>query len=252
MSTIAFTTLAGVHTKSARRDATTVFFTFVFPLVFLLLFGTIFRGQDVEQSGRGYIDYIAPGVLTWGVANAAVFGIAFALMQWRESDLLRIVRMTPTHTRTVLSSKLMITLGIAAVQSILFVGVAMLPFFGLSLSATSWQAVPLLVMGVVAFYAVGAIIGALANTAEAVAAVSNVIMVPMAFLSGSFFPIDMMPEVLQTIAHVLPLYYLTDGVGAAFTGEATTASFLTDLGMLAAFAALFTAIAVKVFRWSND
>ena len=249
---MAFPALTAVHTKSARRDATTIFFTFIFPLVFLLLFGTIFRGQAVEASGRSYIEYIAPGVMTWGIANAAVFSIAFALMQWRESDLLRIVRMTPASTRSVLSSKLTVTMGIAAIQAVLFVGVAMLPFFGLRPASSAWQAIPLLFMGVVAFYAVGAIIGAFANTAEAVAAISNVIMVPMAFLSGSFFPIDMMPSFLKSIAHALPLYYLNDGVGDAFTGSATAASFATNMGVLTAFVLVFGVIAVKVFMWSND
>lgn len=252
MSTTAFGALRGAHVRSTRRDTTTVFFTFAFPLIFLLLFGTIFRGQSVEQSGTSYIDYTASGVLTWGIGNAAVFSIAFALMQWRENDLLRIMRMTPTSPRAILSSKFLIVLAVAAVQAVLFVGVAMLPFFGLRPSASSWQAIPLMFVGVIAFYAIGAIVGSFAKTPEAVAAVSNVIMVPMAFLSGSFFPIDMMPSVLKDVAHALPLYYLNNGVRGAFTGELGTSEFLTDLGVLGLFAAVFGVVAVKSFRWTND
>ncbi len=53
------------------RDKTTVFFTFAFPLVFLVLFGLIFQGQKVDGTGLQYINYIAPGVLSWGIGNAA-------------------------------------------------------------------------------------------------------------------------------------------------------------------------------------
>ena len=53
------------------RDRTTLFFTFAFPLFFLGIFGLIFRGQTVEPDGLPYINYIAPGVLSWGVGNAA-------------------------------------------------------------------------------------------------------------------------------------------------------------------------------------
>lgn len=247
-----FPTLVSAHRKAAVRDVTTIFFTFAFPLIFLLLFGSIFAGSDVEQSGKSYIQYIAPGVLTWGVANAAVFSIAFALMQWRDSDLLRIIRMTPTSIGTLLSSKLTVAVVVAAVQTVLFVGVATIPFFGLRPAASSWQAVPLLLVGVVAFFALGAVIGSLTNTAESVAAVSNVVMLPMAFLSGSFFPLDMMPGWLQQIAQVFPLYYLNDGVGDALNGTGSTQDLLLQLGVIGGFAVVFTVIAAKVFRWSND
>jgi ABC-2 type transport system permease protein len=247
-----FPTLVSAHRKASVRDVTTIFFTFAFPLIFLVLFGSIFNGQDVEQSGQGYIQYIAPGVLTWGVANAAVFSIAFALMQWRESDLLRIIRMTPTPVATLLSSKLAIALVVAAVQTVLFVGIATIPFFGLRPAASSWEAVPLLALGVLTFFALGAVIGSITNTAESVAAVSNVVMLPMAFLSGSFFPLDMMPGWLQQVAQVFPLYYLNDGVGHALNGNGTSSDLLLSLGVLAGFGVVFAAVAVKVFRWSND
>lgn len=247
-----FPTLVSAHRRAAVRDVTTIFFTFAFPLIFLLLFGSIFSGSDVEESGKSYIQYIAPGVLTWGVANAAVFSIAFALMQWRESDVLRIIKMTPTSVGSLLSSKLAVALAIAAVQTVLFVSVACIPFFGLQPAATSWQAVPLLALGVGTFFALGAIIGSLANTAESVAAVSNVVMLPMAFLSGSFFPLDMMPDWLQQIAQVFPLYYLNDGVGHALNGTGGYADLGLALAVLGGFAVAFAGIAAKTFRWSND
>ena len=64
----AYAALSRATYKATVRDATTLFFTFAFPLVFLVIFGLIFRGQEVGDSGRGYIDYIAPGVLSWGLA----------------------------------------------------------------------------------------------------------------------------------------------------------------------------------------
>lgn len=250
MSTYAVLTQA--HRKASVRDATTLFFTFAFPLIFLTLFGTIFRSQSVEGTSKDYIQYIAPGVLTWGVANAAVFGIAFSLMQWRESDLLRIIRMTPSSITTLLSSKLGLVAATAAVQTVLFVGVATVPFFGLRPSSRSWLLVPALALGVLTFFALGAIVGAIANTAESVAAISNVVMLPMAFISGSFFPLDMMPDWLQTVAHAFPLYYFTDLAGNALNGTGSVSTILVDLGALSAFGLVFAVLARVTFRWSND
>lgn len=216
-----------------------------------MVFGLIFSGQTVEESGRPYIAYIAPGVLSWGVANAAVFGVGFVLMQWRRDDLLRVIRMTPTPLTSVLGSRYVLAVGIGLVQAVLFVAVALLPAFGLELAAGWWLAVPLLVLGVTAFLALGAIVGTYARTPEAVAAIANCLMVPMAFLSGSFFPLDAMPSWMQTLSWLFPLKYLNNGVSTALTGSGSGADIALGAAGLAAFALLFGAVALKTFRWSD-
>jgi ABC-2 type transport system permease protein len=248
----AYTELTRASYKASVRDVTTIFFTFAFPMIFLLVFGTIFRGQSVEGTGRSYIDYIAPGVLSWGVANAAVFGVAFTLMQWRDNDLLRLVRMSPTPLTTVLTSRFTVALAVALVQSVLFVIVALTPFFGLSLAGTWAQAGLVIALGTAVFFALGAIIGSLSNTAEGIAAISNFLMLPMAFLSGSFLPLAFMPDWLQNVSRALPLRYLNDGVANAFTGRGDGADLLLNCGVLVAFGVVFSLIAMKIFRWSND
>ncbi|MCT4353375.1 ABC transporter permease [Streptomyces sp. Je 1-79] len=249
MSAYAALTRAGY--RAYTRDKTTLFFTFAFPLLFLVVFGLIFHGKEVEQSGEPYINYIAPGVLSWGVANAAVFGVGFVLMQWRRDDILRLIRMTPVRLPSVLASRYGLAIAIGVVQTALFVGVAILPWFGLS-PAGSWPLVlPVLVLGITAFLALGVIVGSFAKTPEAVAAVANCLMIPMAFLSGSFFPLDAMPDWMQSLAHALPLYYLNDGVSAALTGNGSGGDIAVACGVLAGVAVVLGAVALKTFRWSD-
>ncbi|MBV2353997.1 ABC transporter permease [Streptomyces sp. J2-1] len=232
------------------RDKTTLFFTFAFPLAFLVLFGLIFQGQQVK-GGLSSINYIAPGVLSWGVGNASVFSVGFALMQWRRDDLLRLIWRTPTPLRTLIASRWTVAVAAALVQTVLFTAVALLPFFGLKLTGPWWAVLPLLVLGVTAFLALGLIVGSVANTPEAVAAIANILMVPMAFLSGSFFPDDLMPGWLRTVAKVLPLHYLNDGVTDAMGGRGGLGDIWLDCAGLAVFALVFGLIAVRIFRWSN-
>ncbi|MGW2014649.1 ABC transporter permease [Streptomyces sp. NPDC001927] len=249
MSAYAALTRAGY--RAYTRDKTTLFFTFAFPLLFLVVFGLIFHGKEVEQSGQPYINYIAPGVLSWGVANAAVFGVGFVLMQWRRDDILRLIRMTPVRLPSVLASRYGLAIAIGIVQTALFVGVALLPWFGLK-PAGSWPLVlPVLVLGITAFLALGVIVGSFAKTPEAVAAVANCLMIPMAFLSGSFFPLDAMPEWMQSLAHALPLFYLNDGVSAALTGNGSGGDIAVACAVLAGVAVVLGAIALKTFRWSD-
>lgn len=247
----AYTALTQGIYKASYRDVTTVFFTFAFPLIFLVVFGTIFHGQAVGDTGRSYINYIAPGVLSWAVGNAAVFGVGFTFMQWRDSDLLRLIRMSPTRLTTVLASRFTVVIVVAFIQAVLFVLVAV-AFFGLTLAGSWPQAALLILLGAAVFSALGAIIGSLANTPEAVAAVSNFVMLPMAFLSGAFLPLALLPEWLQHASRALPLRYFNDGVAGAFDGRGDAAGLLLNCGLLVAFGAVFTVIAMKVFRWSNQ
>ncbi|OEV04089.1 ABC transporter permease [Streptomyces oceani] len=247
----AFAALSEAGYRAYVRDKTTLFFTFAFPMLFLVVFGLIFSGKDVEQSGQPYINYIAPGVLSWGVANAAVFGVGFVLMQWRRDDLLRLIRMTPTPVSAILASRYVLALAIGVVQSVLFVAVAVLPVFGLSLSGSWPAALPVLVLGITAFLALGVIVGSYARTPEAVAAVANCLMIPMAFLSGSFFPLDAMPSWMQSISWVLPLRYVNEGISTAITGEGSSTDVLVACGGILGFTVVFGAIALKTFRWSD-
>ncbi|MFD9126228.1 ABC transporter permease [Kitasatospora sp. NPDC059571] len=249
--TSAAAALTRAGARAYLRDRTTVFFTFAFPLVFLVVFGLIFQGQQVTAGGAAYIDRIAPGVLSWGVGNAALFGVAFTLMHWRRDDVLRLIRRTPTPLAAVLASRVAVSLAVGLVQAALFTGVALLPPFGLR-PAGSWPLmIPVLVLGITAFMALGVVVGSLADTPEAVAAIANCVMVPMAFLSGSFYPSELMPGWLQGLSRALPLRYFNDGVIDTLSGRGGAADLALACGGLAGFAALFTLIALRLFRWSN-
>ncbi|WP_406287447.1 ABC transporter permease [Streptomyces sp. NBC_00209] len=248
----AYAALAAAGYRAQIRDKSTLFFTFAFPLLFLVVFGLIFRGQDVEESGLSYLSYTAAGVLSWGVANAAVFGIAFTLMQWRNDDILRLIRMSPAPLSAVIGSRYVLALVVGAVQSLLFVGVAMLPVFGLR-PASGWPLlIPVLLLGVTTFLLLGVIIGSFADTPESVAAVANFLMLPMAFLSGSFFPLDSMPSWLQHVSVVLPLRYLNDAVSHAIAGRGSLSDVWVGCAGLVAFALVFGAAAAKTFRWTRS
>lgn len=247
-----YTALTKATYKASVRDVATVFFTFAFPLVFLIVFGTIFKGEEVDGTGHGYVDFIASGVLAWGMASAALFGVAFTLMQWRNDDLLRLIRLSPANFLSVVGARYTIALGLGLAQVVLFIGIAVSPLFGMRLGPSPWLVVPAVVAGVTAFMALGVIIGSVANTPEAVAAISNCVVVPMAFLSGSFLPLAMMPDWLQSFSKVLPLRYLNDATAYSLVGSGDLSTYLVALAVLVGFSALALAVGAKVFRWTRD
>lgn len=248
MSTIAFTALSTATFKEWRRDKVGLFFSFLFPLVFLVIFGVLFHGEN--YGGKTYVDIIGPGVMSWAVANGAVFGVAYWLVGWRTSDLLRLVRMTPTRVPSVLTSRFAVSIVSGVIQAVFFLGFATLPFLGLHLELRSALVILPLVAGILAFASLGLLVGTYAPSPDAGAAIANTIVLPMAFLSGTFYPVAGMPEWIQTVSLALPMRHLIDGAAAAVAGGSLRDVLVPTL-ILLGFAVLFSAFVGRMFRWSS-
>jgi ABC-2 type transport system permease protein len=209
------------------------------------------RAEQVEDRSLKAIQYITPGLLGWALAAAGMFGASTTLVTWRTKGILRRLRLSPVPIRTVFAARVAVSLGTALVQTVLFIGVATLPFFGLRLSHYWWMAIPIVLCGVLAFLAIGMLIGAWAKTQETAQAVSQLVVLPMAFLGGSFFPIDQGPKWLRVVSEIFPLRHLNEGMLKVMARGAGPASVLPQMGILLAFALVATVLAVRVFRWEQ-
>jgi ABC-2 type transport system permease protein len=94
------------------------------------------------------------------------------------------------------------------------------------------------------------VIAAFARTEDAANGMTSVVQFPLMFLSGTFFPIDSMPEVLKGVARVLPLTYLADGLRQVMVGGTPFAPLWVCVAVLAGFLILCFAIAARFFRWT--
>jgi ABC-2 type transport system permease protein len=101
------------------------------------------------------------------------------------------------------------------------------------------------------FTAFGMLVGSVAKSVETAAVIGNAIVFPMMFLSGSFFPLFAMPGYLQTIAHVLPLFYFIDGLTQIMI-YSSYAQAAVDIIVVAAMAIVTLAAAVTLFKWRED
>jgi ABC-2 type transport system permease protein len=208
------------------------------------------RTEAVEDDSLRAIAYVTPGLLGWAVAMSAAFGAAATLNGWRQSRLLRRLQLAPVSTRTLVSARVAVTLGIALVQMAVFLGLGV-AFFDLVLTGAWPAAVPLLVVGTLCFMAIGLLAGAVAKTTEGAVNMANFIVLPMAFLSGSFFPLEGAPDWLQGVSQVLPLRHLNDGMLDVMVRDQPWTAALVPMGILAAFAAVVTLLAARLFRWES-
>ncbi|HEX6470999.1 MAG TPA: ABC transporter permease [Streptosporangiaceae bacterium] len=206
-------------------------------------------GQRVEDKSLKPIQFYTPGLLGWAIASAAMFGASATLVTWRTKGTLRRIRLAPVATTGVFGARIGVSLGIALVQTALFIGVATSSFFGLKLSDSWWMSIPLVLCGTLAFLSIGLLIGAWATTQESAQTVTQLVVLPMAFLGGSFFPLDITPRWLQIIANIFPLKHLNSGMLDVMVRGEGPASVLPQVAILLGFALVAALLAARIFRW---
>lgn len=208
---------------------------------------------DVEEADGGAlqpIQYLAPGILAWGVAISGVFGAAGTIVDWKRDKLMRRLRLTPASVGTFLGAKISVNLVVAIVQTAVFLAVAAVGF-GLQLSAWTWFAVPLVLLGTFAFLAIGVVIGGIAQTSPAAAGLSNLVTMPMAFVSGAFYPLALSPQWVQWISYASPMRYLNEALQSVVVYGESPAAVLPQIGFLAVFAVLVALVSWKTFKFDE-
>jgi ABC-2 type transport system permease protein len=209
-----------------------------------------FEAERVEDDSLSTIQFFTPGLLGWAIAMSASFGAAATLQGWRQSKLLRRLQLSPASTQTIVGARVSVTVAIALGQMAIFIGLGAVAF-GLTLTGSWWMAVPLVVVGTLCFMAIGLLAGSIAKTAEGAVNMANFFVLPMAFLSGSFFPLDSAPGWLQNVSDALPLKHLNEGMlDVMVRGEPPSAA-LVPIAILAGFALVVTLLAAKLFRWET-
>jgi ABC-2 type transport system permease protein len=207
--------------------------------------------SQVQDKSLKPIQYLTPGLLGWALASGATFGSAITLVSWRQNKLLRRLRLAPVRTSDVVAARIGISVAIGLVQMAVFLLIARLPYFGLTLTHSWWMAIPLVVCGILAFMSIGLFVGAVAKTQQAATSIANLIILPMAFLGGAFLPLDYAPQWVRDASYAMPLRYLVDGMQDVMArGEGPSAAF-PAIGILLGFTLIVSLIAVRFFRWDD-
>jgi ABC-2 type transport system permease protein len=180
--------------------------------------------------------------------NAGVIGTSTIFVSYRERGMLRRLRMTPFPLSSFIVARIVSQLIIAVAQTLILVGMARL-LFGLDIRGNPLLILGVLVLGALAFLAIGFAISGIANNVETAAAYANLVTFPMLFLSGVFFSIDVAPAWLQPVTRALPLSYLVDALREPMTRSRGLDAIWIDLLVLVATFAVGMFVAVRLFRW---
>jgi ABC-2 type transport system permease protein len=227
------------------RSREAAVFTFIFPLMLFLLLGSVYSGHIY---GVPASQALLAALLAYGCAMVAFAGLAITLVLRRENAILKRLRATPLSPVTYLTALLASTIVVFALETVALFLLGRF-VFGTPFPSRIGSIVIVVVLGALCFSALGVGLSGLIRSGEGSSAVVNLIVLPMAFLTGAFGPTHHYPRFLRAIGDVLPLKYLVDLSNAVYLHGHAVWSKPAAVGILAAWGVAGVAVAAFKFRW---
>jgi ABC-2 type transport system permease protein len=196
-----------------------------------------------------YVDFLIPGLIGFSILVSPMFSLVNISSEYKKIKLFKQLSLTPLTKLEWLGSKVIFYIFLSSVSFLLMVGVGS-ALFKANVVLSLWL-IPFLILGPMLFSSLGMLVGTVSRNTETASVIGNVVTFPMMFLSGTFFPVASMPMYLQAIAHVLPLYYIIDGLNAVMIYSNYSAALL-DIGIVTVITVAAFVIAARLFKWRED
>lgn len=205
--------------------------------------------QTVRTDNFEYIDYLLPGVLAMTLMQMGLFATAAPIVSLREKQVLRRMGATPLSRFTLLSSQVAFRLTMAVIQTGLIVVVGMAVFNVQIKTENLLSIVGIVLLGGTMFITLGYFLSGLAKTEEAVQGLISLPNFIFMFLSGIFFPVEMMPSWIRPVVDAIPLSYLADALRKTMLDAGSVYSMSRSLIIMTIWLVACAVLAVKFFRW---
>jgi len=206
------------------------------------------NSESIEKRDLGAADYYLPGYIAAFVMTNGIIGVTSNVSEFKRNGTLKRLAATPLKKRDWILSNIL-------QQAVLaFILTAVMILLGVILFGVQVYPGPIamimILLGSIAFSSVGMVMGGIIKDVEAASGAGNAIAFPMMFLSGAFWPIENMPEYLQTVAKVLPLYYFHQGLRNIMILDNPSESGLA-FAVIGGFALVFIIIAINTTNWKE-
>ena len=230
------------------RNRESAFFTFFLPVIFFLVFGSIYGNSTITKEHLRAAPFLEAGMIGYGVASTAFAGLAITMVIRRESGVLKRIRATPLPPATYLLAVLLSTFIVFLVETALIIAIGR-TLFSVAVPDRPFSLLVALVIGSVAFAAMGLGLTSVVRSAEGSSAVVNFVYLPMAIISGTFFTPKEYPGFLRAIADVLPLTYFTKLTRNVMVRHEHIWSQGSSLAAVLLWGAIGLVAAIRGFRW---
>jgi ABC-2 type transport system permease protein len=210
------------------------------------------QSQTVTTTSLSNIDYLLPGVLAMSLMQLGLFATAAPLVSLREKGVLRRMGATPLSKTTLLSSQIAFRLTTAFAQTALIVLVGIGVFHVHIIASHILSIVAMVLLGATLFITMGYFLSGVAKTEEAVNGLIQLPNITFMFLSGIFFPVDIMPAWIRPLVDVIPLTYVGDALRKTMLNAGSYFSMTRNIAIMLAWLVVCGVLAIKFFRWETE
>jgi ABC-2 type transport system permease protein len=238
------------ETSAFWRSPVAAFFTIIFPLVFLVLLSALIGNDELPGTdGLRVAQFLTPAIAAFAATTASFTSLAISVVIERDDGILKRVRGTPLAPWMYLTARIGSTVWIAVLSVALMVAVGV-AFFGVELiPRTAPAAVLTVIVGIGCFAALGLAVVSVAPSQGATQALTNAIILPLAFISD-IFSVGPLPTWLERLGWLFPLKHFANALADTFDPFSTGPQFGWDhLAVMAAWGAFGALIALRFFRW---
>ena len=206
------------------------------------------RDEVVHEKGSRYIDFLMPGILGLNLMGTGMWGIGFAIVTGRIRKTLKLLTATPMRRSDYMLSHILARIVFLFVELPVLLAFGAI-FFGVPIRGSIVLLVATAFLGAMTFAGIGLLTCSRAETMEVGSGLMNAVMIPMWLVSGTFFSADRFPKALQPVIQALPLTALNNSLRSVMIEGAGFAEVSGKLVLLAAWAFVSFAVALKIFKW---
>lgn len=241
------------------RDRESAVFNFALPMILLVIFGSVFGGQELGNSGITFAQYFVAGMIASGILYTSFQNLAIAIPMEREDGTLKRLAGTPLPKASYFIGKFGMVFVAYIAQVTLLIVVGMI-FFGIELPQTSFQVLTFVwvsVLGLITCTLLGIAYSVVPRQGRGASAVVAPVVIVLQFISGVFFVFTDLPTWMQNVASVFPLRWLAQAMRSVFLPDVAAAGEVGgswELGtafiVLMIWAIVGAVLATLAFRWS--
>jgi ABC-2 type transport system permease protein len=206
--------------------------------------------QEVNAKNAKYIDFLLPGIAAMAIMQMAVFSVAFVFADYREKGVLKRLMATPMKPYQFVSAQVVVRLVVALAQTAILIAIGVIAYH-----ANVVGSYPLIflisVLGGIMFLGLGFTISGIAKTVEAVPAIANLIVFPMLFLSGVFFPTTSMPDWLQGVVNYLPLTHFANALREVMANGAGWSTVAHNVYWMIGWSVALVGLSIFTFKFDE-
>ena len=204
--------------------------------------------EQLNERSLSAFDYTFAGLLGFAIIGMGIFGPVNVFPELKKMGILRRLSTTPLRVWQYFLST-MIGQAIIGLISLAIMFIVAIIFFKLQVVGNYFELAIFLILGIMMILGIGLALGGWARNERQAAPLSNIVVFPMMFLSGTFFPRYIMPEWLQQVSSFLPLTPVIDGIRLIATEGKHLIDILPQIGLVGGWMIVIYIIAFKVFRW---